>query len=182
MAHIGIFFGTTTGQTRKIAKLIKQRFDDETMDAPVDINRVSAEQFCAYSHLILGTPTMGEGQLPGLSADCAEESWEEALERFAAVDLTGKTVALYGLGDQFGYSMEFVDALRDLYDFVTGRGARVVGAWPTTGYDFESSRALDDGETHFVGLALDQDNQSELTAGRLEAWLRLIAPDFSLSL
>lgn len=152
------------------------------MDAPVNINRVSAEQFCFYSHLILGTPTMGEGQLPGLGAACSEESWEEALDRFAEVDLTGKTVALFGLGDQVGYPMEFVDGLRDLYDFIVERGTTVVGAWPTTGYDFEASRAVNDEETHFVGLALDQDNQADQTAERLEAWLALIAPEFSLSL
>jgi flavodoxin I len=182
VARIGIFFGTTTGQTRKVAKLIKKRFDDETMDAPVNINRVTAEAFGAYSHLILGTPTMGEGQLPGLGADCNEESWEEALERFSELDLTGKTVAIYGLGDQEGYSLEFVDGMRDLYDFVTERGAKVVGAWPTEGYNFEVSRAVHDDETHFVGLALDQDNQPALTEERLQGWLKLIAPDFSLGL
>ena len=29
MAKIGMFFGTTSGSTRKVAKMIKKRFDDE---------------------------------------------------------------------------------------------------------------------------------------------------------
>ncbi len=100
MAKIGIFFGSNTGNTRKIAKLIKKRFDDELMDKPINVNRVTAEEFSAYDLLILGTPTLGEGELPGLSADCENESWEEFLTKIEDVDFSGKTVALYGLGDQ----------------------------------------------------------------------------------
>jgi flavodoxin I len=96
------------------------------------------------------------------------------------VDFTGKTVALYGLGDQEKYADNFVDALGILYDFVTARGARVVGAWPTDGYDFMASKAERDGE--FVGLVLDQDNQKQLSDDRLETWLRLIAGEFGLTL
>ena len=65
-----------------------------------------------------------------------------------------------------------------LYDFVTERGARVVGAWPSDGYEFIASKAEKDGE--FVGLVLDQDNQKMLSDDRLETWLRLIAGEFGL--
>jgi flavodoxin I len=180
MARIGLFFGSTTGKTRKVAKMIKKRFDDETMADAVNVSRVSAEDFAAYSLLILGTPTMGEGQLPGLSAECDEESWEEALQRFSGVEMSGKTVAIFGLGDQVSYSNEFVDAMIELHDFVVDRGGRVVGAWPTDGYDFATSQSVIDEQ--FVGLALDLDNQSDRTEARLDAWLKLIAPEFGLAI
>lgn len=179
MAKIGLFFGTSTGNTRKVAKMIKKRFDSDTMADPVNINRVSPEDFAAYPLLILGSPTMGDGQLPGLGSECEEESWQEALERLADVDLSGKTVALYGLGDQVSYGHEFLDAMIEIYDFVIDRGARVVGAWPTDGYDFTVSQAIVDDK--FVGLALDLDNQADQTEARLQAWLKQIAPDFGLS-
>jgi flavodoxin I len=35
-------------------------------DAPVNINRTSLETFLSYPVLVLGTPTLGDGQLPGL--------------------------------------------------------------------------------------------------------------------
>ncbi|MFZ5579887.1 MAG: flavodoxin [Pseudomonadota bacterium] len=178
MSRIGIFFGSTTGKTRKIAKQIKKRFDDETMADPKNINKTSADELAAYQYLILGTPTMGEGQLPGLSADCEEESWEEALPRLADVDFSGKTVAIYGLGDQETYPNEFLDAMIEIYDFVSSRGAKVVGAWPTDGYEFNTSQSVVD--DMFVGLALDLDTQSHLTDARLDAWLKQIAPDFGL--
>lgn len=63
MANIGIFFGTDTGKTRKIAKLIHQKLG-EAADAPVNINRTSLETFLSYPVLLLGTPTLGDGQLP----------------------------------------------------------------------------------------------------------------------
>jgi len=79
MSRIGLFFGTDTGKTRKVAKMIKKLFDDETMAKPLNVNRAVAEDFSNYDYLILGTPTLGEGLLPGLSAECENESWEEYL-------------------------------------------------------------------------------------------------------
>lgn len=180
MAKIGVFFGSNTGNTRKIAKLIKRRFDDELMAKPLNVNRTEIDDFSAYEFMILGTPTLGEGELPGLSSDCENESWEEFLVKIEDVDFSGKTLAIYGLGDQVGYPDEFVDAMGELYEFVTERGAKVVGAWPTEGYEFEHSESIVDGK--FVGLALDQDNQSNMTDERLNAWLNQIAPDFGLPL
>ncbi len=179
MARIGIFFGSNTGKTRKVAKMIKKRFDDETMADPLNVNRVSAEDIGKYDFLIFGTPTLGEGVLPGLSADCESESWEECLPKLEGIDFNGKTIAIYGLGDQVGYAHEFLDAMIDLYEFFSEKGARIVGAWPTDGYEFDHSEAIVDGK--FVGLALDLDNQSGLTEQRLDAWLKLIAADFGLA-
>lgn len=180
MARIGLFFGSNTGKTRKVAKMIKKCFDDATMADPLNVNRATPEDLAQYPFLILGTPTLGEGLLPGLSADCENESWEEFLPKLQGVDFSGKTVAIYGLGDQVGYAEEFLDAMIVLYDFVIERGAKVVGAWPTEGYEFSHSEAVVDGK--FVGLALDLDNQSGLTEQRLQAWLQLIAGDFDLTL
>lgn len=179
MAKIGLFFGGNTGKTRKIAKAIKKRFDDETMADAVNVNKATAEDVAQYQLLLLGTSTQGEGLLPGLSADCESESWEEFLPKLEGVDFTGKTVALFGLGDQVGYSDNFLDAMGIIYQFVTARGAKVVGTWSTDGYEFDSSEAVVDGK--FVGLALDLDNQNDQTDERLNTWLKQIAPEFGLS-
>lgn len=170
----------TTGNTRKIAKMIKKRFpDDEHLADPLNVNKATPEMLAGYDYLILGTPTLGEGDLPGLEADCQNESWTEFLPKLADVDFTGKTVALYGLGDQEKYAGNFCGALGELYDFVTARGARVVGAWPTDGYDFMASKAERDGM--FVGLVQDLDNKKPLLEDRLETWLRLISGEFGLT-
>lgn len=180
MSRIGLFFASSTGNTRRIAKTIKKRFDDDTMADALNVNKASTGLVAGYSHLILGTSTLGGGQLPGLSTDCMGGGWEEFLPQLSGVDFSGKTVALFGLGDQAKYPDEFVDAMGILHEFVVARGAKVVGAWPADDYDFISSKALVNDE--FVGLVLDQENQKLLTDSRVEAWLQLIAPEFGLPL
>lgn len=178
MSRIGLFFGSNTGNTRRIAKAIKKRHDDAVMAEALNVHKATPELFASYDYLILGTPTLGDGLLPGLAADCQNESWAEFLPRIAHLNFSGKTIALFGLGDQDKYGEHFLDGMGELHDFFSARGARLVGAWPCDGYDFVASRAEREGR--FVGLALDQDNQRMLTDDRLETWLRLIAGEMGL--
>lgn len=170
---IGIFFGTDTGNTRRVAKSIHKKLGG-LADAPVNINKTSVDDLLKYDALILGTPTLGDGELPGLTCGAQAESWEEFLPKLEGADFSGKTVALFGLGDQEGYGHEFVDALIILYDAFTAAGATLVGSWPTDGYTFEASKAIIDDA--FVGLVIDHDNQSDLTDERVDAWLEEIKP------
>ena len=173
MARIGIFFGTDTGRTRRIAKLIAQKLGDAAA-APVNINRVSASDLAAYRSLILGTPTLGEGELPGIESGSQTAGWLEFLPQLAGQDWSDKTVAIFGLGDQEKYPHEFVDAIARLYDAVIGCGAKVIGDTAVADYRFKASKAVANGR--FLGLALDQINQAGLTESRVEAWLADIGP------
>lgn len=174
MAKIGIFFGTDTGRTRLIAKQMAKKLGD-VADAPVNIGRTTLEDFLAYDALIVGSPTLGDGELPGQSVGLSQPSWEEFLPQLAGADLSGKTIAIFGLGDQKKYAEEFVDAIGLIHDAVVARGARVVGRWPTTGYDFTTSQAVDGDD--FLGLALDQHHQPLLTEERINTWLAQIQPE-----
>ena len=175
MDKIGIFFGTDTGRTRLVAKQIAKKLGDAAA-APVNIGRTTLADFLAYDHLIVGSPTLGDGMLPGESCGLSQPSWEEFVPQLAAADLTGKTVAIFGLGDQKKYAHEFVDAIGILHDAFVARGPRVVGRWPTAGYDFAASQAVDGDE--FLGLALDQHHQPVLTEERIDAWLAQIKTEF----
>lgn len=172
MANIGIFFGTDTGNTRKIAKQIAKLLGDK-VGKPENIKNVSIDDLLAYDVLILGSPTYGEGELPGLTAGTSTESWEEFMPQLAGADFSGKTIALYGLGDQVGYPGNFVDAMGMIYDAFADCGAKFVGFTSTEGYEFDRSKAVLDDQ--FVGLVLDEDNQKELSEARLNDWLASIA-------
>ena len=50
----------------------------------------------------------------------------------------------------------------------------MVGAVPVDGYTFDASDAVVDG--HFVGLALDEVNESDKTDARIDAWAAAITP------
>jgi len=154
---VTIVYGTESGTTEKIARWIATPLSARL----VSIGRATQADFEGCDLLVLGAPTYGLGDL---SAD-----WESGINRLRGADLGGKTVALFGTGDQITYPDSFVDAMGTLYDEVTARGARVVGTTPTDGYDFIESRAVRDGR--FVGLALDEDNQSAQTEGRIARWI-----------
>ena len=173
MAKIGIFFGTDTGRTRLIAKQIGKKLGD-LADAPVNIGRTTLADFLAYDALIVGSPTLGDGELPGESTGLSQPSWEEFLPQLSEGDLSGKIIAIFGLGDQKKYPDEFVDAIGILHDAFVRCGAAVIGRWPSAGYEFKASLALDGDE--FFGLALDQHLQPILTEVRIDTWLTQIKP------
>jgi len=174
MNKIGIFFGTDTGTTRLIAKRIAKKLGDAVCDKPVNVNRVSVADLLHYDALILGTPSYGVGELPGIATGVQVGSWAEFLPQLTAADLTGKRVALYGLGNQDKYAERFANSLYTLYEQLQASGAHIVGAWPTAGYEFVHSSAVRDDQ--FVGLVLDQHNQALLTDERLDRWLAMILP------
>lgn len=174
MSKIGIFFGTDTGSTRLVAKKIFKMLGEERADKPKNINRTSVSELMQYDALILGTPSYGVGDLPGRSTGCVEANWEEFVPSLDDADLTGKRVALFGLGNQERYSDRFASSMIHLYRLFYGYGADIVGRWSTEGYQFEHSHAVIDDQ--FVGLALDQRTQPHLTEERLKAWLEQITP------
>ncbi|GAL07526.1 flavodoxin 1 [Photobacterium aphoticum] len=98
-----------------------------------------------------------------------QPDWDYFVPELEDADLNGKTVALFGLGDQVDYPDSFLDAMGDLAELIEKAGGQLVGAWSTEGYDFNDSRAVKDGQ--FVGLALDEDRQPELTDSRISTWL-----------
>lgn len=173
MQKIGIFFGTDSGTTRLIAKKIAKKLG-AVCAKPLNVNRIHLADFLQYDALILGTPTYAEGALPGLSSGVKGGSWEEFLPQLNGVDLSGKRIALYGLGDQEKYPGHFADALFTLHAALTARGATMLGDWPLDDYQFEHSKAAVAGR--FVGLVLDQSSQPLLTEPRIERWLQQIKP------
>lgn len=151
----GSTYGTCTDISQRIVDRIGEvdRFEVSTFDFSTIAN---------YDRIILGTSTWGNGIL--------QQEWEKNIESLKSSDLSEKTVAIFGTGDQEGYTETFAEAIKDLYDIVLGCGAKVVGSWPIEGYEYESSRAVVDGS--FVGLVIDEENQDELTDERIDQWLR----------
>lgn len=179
MKKIGIFFGTDTGSTRLVAKMIAKKLGDEIASKPLNVNRINVEDMLIYDALILGTPTYGEGQVPGKSTKVAAGSWEEFLPQLHEDDFKGKTIALYGLGDQDKYADRYLNGLYQLYQKLHSCGASFTGSWSTEGYQFEQSNAVIDNK--FVGLALDQTNQRLQTEQRVDTWLAQILPELMAS-
>lgn len=174
MSKIGIFFGTDTGSTHLVAKKIYAALGAELADKPKNINRTRPEELLQYDALILGTPSYGVGDLPGLAVGCQEANWAEFVPYLDGVDLSGKRIALFGLGHQERYASRFASSLIQLYRVFYGYGAQLVGSWSTEGYQFEHSDAIID--NRFVGLVLDQRGQPHLSDERINTWLQQVTP------
>ncbi|NES07778.1 MAG: flavodoxin FldA, partial [Okeania sp. SIO2F4] len=120
--------------------------------------------------LIVASPTWNIGEL--------QSDWEGFFDELDNIDFKGKKVAYFGTGDQIGYADNFQDAIGMLEEKISSLGGTTVGHWSTDGYDFTESKAVKNGK--FVGLALDEDNQAELTEERIKKWVAQLKTDFGI--
>lgn len=156
MASIGIFYGSTTGNTKEAAEMLSRTLGGAELHDVASAGGSPTD----YDVVILGASTWGCGDL--------QDDMAAYLGTVEGTDLAGKKAAVFGLGDQAGFGDTFVDGIADMADALHASGAELVGAWPTEGYDFDESRAVEG--NHFLGLAIDDDNEPGKTAGRIALW------------
>lgn len=168
MEKIGLFWGSDTGVTEEIVAVMLDEIGRDKVDE-YNMFNASVELFDHYQFLLLGLSTWYDGEL--------QSDWDVFFETFQTLDFSGKTVALFGTGDQEGYAEYFVDGIGIIGEVVQKNGGQIVGHWPTEGYAFEASKGLVD-DKHFLGLALDEDNQPALTDQRIADWLQIVLPAF----
>ena len=159
---IGLFYGSSTCYTEMVAEKIQALLGADHVRL-YNLKQTPIQQMTDYQILMLGISTWDFGEI--------QEDWLASWDAIDTIDLHGKVVALFGLGDQLGYGEWFLDAMGLLHDKLLARGCQIVGYWPNEGYDFEASKALVDDGRFFVGLALDETSQYELTDQRLASWL-----------
>ncbi|WWO97372.1 MAG: flavodoxin FldA [Candidatus Dasytiphilus stammeri] len=168
---IGIFFGTDTGNTEKIAQMIQKQLGGENTAKIHDIANSRKEDLEKFQILLLGIPTWYYGE-----AQC---DWDDFFPTLETISFENKYVAIFGCGDQEDYSEYFCDAMGTVRDIVQRKGAKLIGRWPTIGYNFHSSKSLINNQ-YFTGLAIDEDRQPELTNERVEKWVIQISKELDL--
>lgn len=166
---VGIFFGSDTGNTERLAKIIQIQLGTNTSDI-FDIAVSSQEDIENYDKLLFGIPTWYYGE-----PQC---DWDSFLPILKNISFVGKKVAIFGCGDQEDYSEYFCDAMKILYDVVLNNGGILVGRWSVSGYYFNTSKSLIDGK--FIGLSIDEDRQSEMTAHRVKEWVAQIRGEMDI--
>lgn len=170
MNKIALIYGSDTGNTEDIAKIIKEKWSESEIDL-IEVCDISPSDFEDYNNFILGLPTWYDGEL--------QSDWETIFEDFNEINFSDKTVAIFGLGDQSCYPEYFVDGIGIIAESALSNGAKIIGKWPTVGYDFSESRAKIEDEEFFYGLAIDEDNESDLTEARLNEWISIIEKQFN---
>ncbi len=168
MASIGIFYGSSTGNTEDAAKRIAQAFGGGEAEA-TEISSTTEEEILGYEKIIFGVSTWGAGDL--------QDDFEDFMATLEDMDFSGKKVAVFGLGDQDGYPDTFVDGMGIIAKAAQEGGATLVGKTSTEGYEYDASEA-EEGDS-FLGLALDEDNQSDKTQDRIAKWVEQLKQEFA---
>ncbi|CAK2517951.1 flavodoxin FldB [Vibrio crassostreae] len=168
---IGLFYGSTTCYTEMAAEKIRGIIGEDLVDIH-NVKETPLSLMADYDLLLLGISTWDFGEI--------QEDWNELWEDIATTPMKGKVVALFGLGDQEGYGEWFLDAMGLLHDELKTSGAEFVGFWPNDdSYEFEASKALTEDQSQFVGLALDEDSQYELSDDRIASWVEQVLVEYS---
>ncbi len=161
MKKIGIFYGSSVGNTRFIAEKLHDLLPDSDL---YPIEKAKSSDIDKYNFIIFGTSTWGSGNL--------QDDFENFSETLQSVNLKGKQVSLFGLGDQYTYPDSFCNGMGRLYEIIKDKGCIFKGQWPADEYDFSDSAAIEDG--NFIGLALDEDNEPDLSTHRLKEWIKTL--------
>lgn len=160
-----IIYWPKGGSVEKVAKKLEEILP--TVSA-FSVEEIDFNMLAETDLLILGGSTVG-------ADDWKNTNYKDAWAMFFGelnekeITMSGKKVALFGLGNQVLYPDHFVDSIKTMADYVEETEATLVGACESKGYDFTASEAFIDGK--FIGLPLDEDTQASKTDARLEAWV-----------
>lgn len=167
MAKVGVFYGSTTGHTQEVVENVVSKLNDAGLEVDVfDVSKASKDDLVKYENLILASSTYGDGDL--------QTDWEDFANNLCEDTFENKVVAIIGLGDQDSYSDTFCDAIGILANLA--KKATLVGKTKNSDYEFESSKSLEGDE--FLGLVIDEDNQSDLTEERIANWVNEVKDKF----
>jgi flavodoxin I len=159
---VGVIYSTTTGNTETVAGYITAKTGIEA----VDIGDLDGAGVAEFDGLIIGAPTWHTGA----DTERSGTAWDDFIYGdLTSIDLAGKKVAIFGVGDSSGYGDNFCDAMDELKTCFEKQGASIIGSVSTDTYEFEESKSVADGK--FVGLACDEDNQPDLSEERVNAWI-----------
>jgi len=152
-----IYYGSTTGTCEDLANRIAAAIGGADVKNASEIGAEAAD----YDLILLGTSTWGDGEL--------QDDWYDAVETLKGLPLSGKKVAVFGVGDSDGYPDTFCGGMKALYDAALEAGAELVGSVDASDYSYADSASVVDGK--FVGLALDETNEADKTDDRIAAWV-----------
>lgn len=172
MSKIALIYGSDTGMTEEVVSSIVDHWKASEIEV-IEVYNAKKTDFERFDKIIIGLSTWYDGDL--------QSDWETYYDKeFKTIDFTNKTVAIFGLGDQYGYGEFFIDGVGILAQTILKNGGKIIGKWSCKEYDFEESKAQIEGEDLFYGLAIDEDNEPERTPNRLQEWLQQIEQEFNL--
>ena len=116
MKNTIIVYGSTTGNTEKLAGLIKDQLDYNT--TVVNVTEVNIEDIKQADLVLFGSSTWGYGDL--------QDDFEAFIDNINADLVGGKDVAVFGCGDEDGFADVFCNAVDIITEKVLEAGGNLV--------------------------------------------------------
>lgn len=167
---VRIIYGSDTGMTEDVTQFMEESLQWADEISVKEVHEVDTSDFEGFDLLILGLSTWYDGDL--------QSDWEDYYDEFKTIDFSGQVVAIFGLGDQNGYPDFFIDGVGMLAEVILENGGKIIGHWSSAEYDYSESKAKIDGQDLFYGLAIDEDNEPELTNSRVVQWLEQLKTEY----
>lgn len=165
MDKVGIFYGPVGGSTERVAKNLADILGEDNSDL-LPVRDASASDLAKYNNIIFGIATIGNETW---NSEPMKSGWFSFISELEKADLSGKNIAIYGLGDHIRYADHFVDAMGEIYRILSEKGISSVGKVAAADYTFGESKALE-GDM-FVGLPIDEEFEQSQTDQRLGDWV-----------
>ncbi len=154
MASVGLFFGSDTGNTEAVAKMIQKQLGKQLVQVQ-DIAK-AAKKISITSITLLGIPTWYYGE-----AQC---DWDDFFPELEAIDFSTKTCCYLWLATRRLRRCLFCDAMGTIRDIVEAKAVLSTGLHINWLLRIRASKGLVEGDdSQFVGLCIDEDRQPELT-------------------
>ena len=161
----GLFYSTVGGNTETVAGYIGDAADV----TPIAIEDVTPEDVMKHDSLIVGAPTWNTGA----DMERSMTAWDAWLyQELPKLDMAGKKLAIFGVGDSESYTDHYCDAVGELHSTFAAQGIDAsFGRVSIEGYHATESLARIEGEDKFYGCLFDEDNEYDLSVGRATSWI-----------
>lgn len=165
------------GNVEKISKKIAKVVGSDYIEIQIieSITDSFLNKIKSYDKFIFILSTLGRSNWDSFYS---KTGWDLLVPELRKLDLSDKKGAIIGLGNHLMYPDNFVDSMGLLKEILVETKIKLIGQISTDGYDFGNSKSVDG--NFFVGLPIDEDNESELTDQRIQSWYSKIKNEFGL--
>ncbi len=174
MKKIVLLYWGKGGNVELSANNVFNMFDPNIIDM-FDLVSFDVNTLNNYDYMILGHSTVGADHWDEAKPD---NEWNKFYVKIAEMPDLNIIATSFGLGNQTLYPDHFVDGLGIYKHEMDKLNIKTIGAWPSVDYKFTDSDGEKDG--YFYGLALDVDNEVELSEKRIAAWTNQIKKEMGI--
>ena len=173
MSKTALIYSPEGGNVNSVANKLGEMIGSDKVDI-FPVKEVEKGDLDKYNKIILVGSTVGADHWDN---EIIVDEWIEFFMKIKEISFENKKVAIIGLGNSVLYPSHFADGMAVLYERIIKQNAKILGKVDAKAYDFEDSEAVND-DGFFCGLAIDEDNEAELTTERLEKWISILKSDF----